>query len=145
MRLAGLGGRYSVEPEIRAEVGRRFPHIRVDWEAVDRALTVGPPHEQAATAVGVPNDRLDWLELERRLSYWAALAEPLRPQKARRLTEAAEILLQWRYSRPDFPLEPAPGWDQGLPPQSTSKGCPPPVDSRPETQSLGDHPRSAKD
>ena len=50
VRLAGLGGRYTVEPQIREAVGRRFPHIRIDGDAVERALTVGPPHEQAATA-----------------------------------------------------------------------------------------------
>lgn len=116
VRLAGLGGAYTVDPGIREEVGRRFPHIRVDWEAVDRALAVGPPHEQAAIAAGAPNDRLEWLELERRLRYWAALAQPCRPQEARRLSAAADLLGQWRFSKPDFPLDPAPGWDQGLPP-----------------------------
>ena len=116
VRLAGLGGAYTVDPGIREEVGRRFPHIRVDWEAVDRALAVGPPHEQAAIAAGAPNNRLEWLELERRLRYWAALAEPRSLQEARRLTVAADLLAQWRSCRPYFPFaEPAPGWDQGFP------------------------------
>ena len=112
-------------------MARRFPHIRVDWDAVDRALAVGPPHEQAATAAGLPNDRLAWLELERQLRYWAALAEPHRPQEARRLTAAADLLGQWRYSRPDFPAEPAPGWDQGLPPPPPPTGGPPLLNSHP--------------
>ena len=138
VRLAGLGGRYTVEPQIREAVGRRFPHIRIDWDAIERALTVGPPHEQAATAAGVPNDRLEWLELERRLRYWAALAEALRPQEARRFIAAAESLGRWRYSRPDFPREPPPGWDQGLPPQPTTKGGASLMDEHPDTQSVAD-------
>ncbi len=142
LRLAGLGGRYTVEPEMRAAVGRRFPNIRIDWDAIERALTVGPPHEQAATAAGVPNDRLEWLELERRLRYWAALAEPLRPQESRHFTAAAEVLGRWRYSRPDFPREPPPGWDHGLPTHPTAEGGTPLMDSHPGSKALEDHARS---
>lgn len=58
VRLACLGGAYSVDPLVRATVAERFPAIRVDWEAVDRALAEGPPHEKTQTAAGVPNDRL---------------------------------------------------------------------------------------
>ena len=78
--MAGAMGAWLLNsggtPEIRAEVARRFPHLRVDWDAIDRARAVAPPREQAATAAGVPNDRLEWLELERRLRYRAALAVP---------------------------------------------------------------------
>ena len=137
VRLAGLGGAYTVVPEIREEVGRRFPHLRVDWNAIDRALAVGPPREQAATAAGVPNDRLEWLELERRLRYWAALAAPRGPQEAHRLTAAADLLAHWRSSRPYFPMaEPAPGWDQGLPPPPSEAGSPPVTPQPP-----GHHPQ----
>ena len=58
VRLACLGGAYVVAPEIRDRVADHFPGIRVDWEAVDRALAEGPPHEKAQTAAGMPNDRL---------------------------------------------------------------------------------------
>jgi hypothetical protein len=118
VRLAGLGGAYHVAPEVRSQVASRFPNIRVDWEAVDMALVLGPPAEQAArVASGEPNDRQDWLELERRLRYWAAMTEPLRRWEAERLRQAAAVLREWREAKPYFPRpEPAPGWDLGLDP-----------------------------
>ena len=61
--------------------------------------------------------RLEWLGLERRLRYWAALTNPLRPREAERLLAAADILGQWREAKPYFSqAEPSPGWDQSLPP-----------------------------
>ena len=120
VRLACLGGAYCVAPEHRAQVASRFPHIHVDWAAVDRSLVLGPPAEQAARAAsGEPYERLDWLELERGLRYWAAMTEPLRRWEAVRLREAADLLRTWREGKPYFPRpEPAPGWDQGLEPPS---------------------------
>jgi hypothetical protein len=124
LRLACLGGAYVVAPEIRHRVAERFPGIHVDWEAVDRALAAGPPHEQAQTAAGVPNERLEWFHIERRLRYWAAMAEPLRTGQAQRLRNAAEVLAEWRCGKPAFPLaQPLPGWDIDVhTPPATSQG-----------------------
>lgn len=112
LRLACLGGAYRVYPEVRAAVALGFPHVRVDWEAVDRALAEGPPTERARTAAGEPNDRLRWLDMERGLRYWAAMIAPRRRWQADRLLAAAAVLDEWRGGRPDFPFqEPPPGWD----------------------------------
>ena len=72
--------------------------------------------EQAARAAsGEPNERLDWLELERGLRYWAAMTEPLRRREVERLRGAADVLRAWREGKPYFPRpEPVPGWDRGL-------------------------------
>lgn len=111
IRLACLGGAYAVSPETRTAVAERFPKVRVDWDAVEVALAEGPPHERAQ-ATKVPNDRLEWLHLERRLRYWAAMTEPLRRWEADRLRASADVLRIWRQARPYFPLpEPPPGWD----------------------------------
>jgi hypothetical protein len=113
LRLAALGGAYTVAPEIRAAVAERFPTIVVDWDTVERALAEGPPHERAQAAAGVPNERLEWLELERRLRYWAGMIEPRFDWQAGRLRAAAAVLAEWRRGKPAFPLaQPLPGWDQ---------------------------------
>lgn len=115
LHLATLGGAYTVAPEVRETVTARFPAIQVDWDAVEKTLTEGPPHERAQTAAGMPNERLEWLEIERRLRYWAVMAEPLRPEQARCLRAAAGILAEWRLGNPAFPLaQPLPGWDEAL-------------------------------
>lgn len=112
VRLACLGCAYTVDPHVRTTVAERFPAIRVDWDAVEQALTEGPPQERAQTAAGVPNERLEWLALERRLLYWAAMIEQRRDWEAKRLRGAAAVLAQWRWGKPDFPrAEPAAGWD----------------------------------
>lgn len=113
LRLVCLGGAFYVEPHIRAAVTERFPTIHIDWDAVDVALAVGPPQEQAQrAAAGTPNDRLEWLHMERRLHYWAALIESQRPREAQGLHNAATVLHQWREAKPYFRMaEPPPGWD----------------------------------
>ena len=126
LRLATLGGAYTVAPEVREAVTARFPGIRVDWDVVEQALTEGPPHERAQTAAGVPNERLEWLEIERRLRYWAEMAESLRPHQARCLRAAAGVLAEWRWGKPAFPLaQPLPVWDEapaGPPAAGTTSG-----------------------
>jgi hypothetical protein len=115
VRLANLGGAYVVHAEVRAEVAERFPDIPVDWEAVERELTEGPPSEQAATAAGVPNERLAWLDLERGLRYWAGMIEHRHREHAGALRAAAAVLAQWREGKPDFPYaQPMPGWDREM-------------------------------
>lgn len=118
VRLAGLGCRSYVWPDVPAKVAERFPQVVVDWAAVERTLAAGPLARQTdAAAAGAPNDQLEWLEIERRLRYWAALVEPLRPWEAERLRAASELLREWREGFPAFPWpEPPAGWDHGLPP-----------------------------
>jgi|GEM_PF-2558967 len=103
VRLACLGGAFSVEPGERA-------------------------------AAGVPNDRIEWLDVERRLEYWAILTEPLRPGEAQRLRAAAAVLHAWREAKPDFAFaEPPAGWDEPLAPEArsmTSAGIPDPANVR---------------
>lgn len=113
VRLACLSGAHTAGPEVRAEVAARFAGIEVDWGAIDVALALGPPAEQAARAHnGWPNDRLEWLHLQRRLHYWAALTDRLQPAEAERLRAAAAVLQQWRTTGPRLlEPEPAPGWD----------------------------------
>jgi hypothetical protein len=130
LHLATLGGAYTVAPEIRDGVTTRFPEIRVNWDAVEQALIEGPPHERAQTTAGMPNERLEWLELERRLRYWAAMAEPLRPDQARSLRSAAAVLAEWRWGKPAFPIaQPLPGWDAELagPPAGGTSAAPRPL------------------
>ena len=113
VRLACLGSARAARAEDRADVAARFPDAQVDWDAVDRTLAVGSPAAQAdRTAHGRPNDPLEWLHLQRRLHYWAALTERLRPAEAQHLRAAARVLAQWREGCPSFPdPEPRPGWD----------------------------------
>ncbi len=112
VRLASLGAR-GVAPETRADVAERFPGIRVDWDAVDLALARGSLRERSeAAARDLPNDPLEWLHLQRRLHYWAALTERAQPEDARRLRTAATVLASWRLGPPAVPqAEPDPGWD----------------------------------
>ena len=116
VRLANLGGAYVVQPQVREAVAARFPGIRVNWEAVDRALAEGPPAERAQAAAGVPNERLQWLEIERQLRYWAGMIETRNPENAKALRAAAAVLALWREGKPDFPYaQPLRGWDRDLP------------------------------
>ena len=116
LRLACFGPLHYVAPEVQAEVTARFPGVTVDWPAVEEALAAGPPTAHAQQAAGVPDDRLEWLHLERRLCYWAALTAPLRPREADRLRAAAAVLGEWRQGRPAFAMaEPPPGWDPEQP------------------------------
>ncbi len=113
VRLACLSPAHTARPEDRANVASRFPDVRVDWDAVDLTLAIGPRAAQADRAAhGWPNDRLEWLHLQRRMHYWADLTERVRPAEAQPLRAAATVLAQWREGCPSFPdPEPLPGWD----------------------------------
>ena len=104
VRLACLGGAYHVYDQTRAQVAQRFPGIVVDWEAVERALVLGPPAERAAS--GEPDHRLQWVELEHALRHWGAAAEAGEPHDAAILHAAANVLNLWRGGTPQLPTPP---------------------------------------
>lgn len=116
VQLCNLGSGYTVPSQNRDDVAERFPGIRVDWDAVERELAEGPPAERAARAAAAePSERVEWLELERRLRYWAGRAEPRFADQAERLQRAADVLGRWRRGKPAFPVaQPLPGWDDAL-------------------------------
>lgn len=89
--LANLPGFY-VSEGIKRQVAEEFPHIKVDWAAVDRALAQGPPGMKKST----PPEHLDWADVERHLRHWAAHAERANRGDATCLRSAAEVLTRWR-------------------------------------------------
>jgi hypothetical protein len=91
--LANLPGFY-VSETIKREVAEKFPHIKVDWAAVDRALAQGPP---GILKSSTPPEHLTWADIEHHLRCWAACAESAnRIGDATRLRIAAEVLTKWR-------------------------------------------------
>ena len=104
VRLACLGGAYHVYDQTRAQVAQRFPDIVVDWEAVERALVLGPPAERAAS--GEPDHRLKWVELKHALRRWGAAAEAGEPRDAAILHAAADVLNLWRGCTPQLTTPP---------------------------------------
>jgi len=91
--LANLGGAYYVHEGIQAQVAQEYPQIRVDWEAVNRALAQGPP-----VAPAVPPEHLDWGMVEHYLRDWARLARF--GSEAYCLQRAADVLTSWRAQKP---------------------------------------------
>jgi hypothetical protein len=87
--LANLPGFYVSEATKR-DVQERFPHIKVDWASVDRALAQGAP----GTKKTIPPEHLDWASVEHCLRKWASHAED--PEDVKTLLQAAEILTRWR-------------------------------------------------
>lgn len=91
--LANLPGFY-VSEGIKRQVAREFPHIKVDWASVDRALAQGPP---GINKKGTPPEHLDWADVEHHLRQWAACAEAEnRLSDAASLRRAADVLTSWR-------------------------------------------------
>jgi hypothetical protein len=64
--LATLGGAYAVPRTIRARVDTAFPHLRVDWAAIDRALAAGPSGSTPLTA-----EQWTWESAAHALRDWA--------------------------------------------------------------------------
>lgn len=73
----------------------RFPRIAVDWDAVERALTAGPPAERGQAETGTPSEPLQWLELERASRHWTARAEPHHRGHAVQPRDAERVLALW--------------------------------------------------
>jgi hypothetical protein len=109
LNLTTLRGHYA-HPDERASVAARFPHLQVDWQAVDAALAKGPP----AKAAQVPTEHLDWAAIEHQLRELAERARPALPRDAQQLLQAAEVLTWWRAGRPYF-LLPEKGGGQSPP------------------------------
>ena len=104
LTLTTLRGHYA-QPDEREHVAARFPHLQVDWQAVDAVLAKGPPVKRAQ----VPSEHLDWAAIEHQLRELAERARPQLPREASKLLQAAEVLTWWRAGRPYFLLPPKGG------------------------------------
>jgi len=93
--LANLPGFY-VHESTKLNVAERFPKIKVDWLAVDRALATGP---LGILEKDPPPEHLDWATVEHFLRKWGAEAEHGEAKlirEANTLYRAAEVLTKWR-------------------------------------------------
>ena len=79
----------------KMQVAKKFPQIKVDWVAVDRALAQGPP--SGALKQDTPSEHLDYAAVEHRLRQWAEEAEKASlGSDATTLFMAAAVLTKWR-------------------------------------------------
>ena len=92
--LANLHGGFATSPSVWAAVADRFPHVTVDWAAVDRALPVEPPASSPPTA-----EQLTWAAVAHQLLEWAMEASEGRPEERTALRRAAEVLTGWQSRR----------------------------------------------
>ena len=104
--LANLGGAYAVHRAIRARVDAAFPHLRVDWAAIDRALAAGPPGSAPLTA-----EQWTWEGAAHALRDWARCTAVLSDRGS--LESAAAVLTAWM----------ARGGPADGPPGGASTGC----------------------
>jgi hypothetical protein len=85
---------FFVDKWTRQEVAERFPGIKVNWLAVDRALAQGPP---GILAKSTPAEHLDMATTEHYLRKWADdLYNAKRLKEADYLRVAANILTGMR-------------------------------------------------
>ncbi len=54
----------------KMRVAEKFPHIKVDWAAIDRALAQGPP--SGVLKQDTPPEHLDYAAVEHYLRQWGA-------------------------------------------------------------------------
>lgn len=79
----------------RMRVAEKFPGVKVDWLAVDRALAQGPP--PGALKQDIPPEYLDYAAIEHYLRQWAKDAEEANMTgEAIKLRLAAGVLTEWR-------------------------------------------------
>jgi hypothetical protein len=91
--LAGLHDFYASDLT-KLRVAEKFPHIKVDWEAVDRALAQGPP---GILKKNILPEHLDMAAVEHHLRKWADDAEAAKlTGDATDLRIAAGVLTRWR-------------------------------------------------
>jgi len=82
---------FFVDKWTREEVTEKFPGIKIDWLAVDRALAQGPQ------AILTPPEHLDMATVEHYLRTWAENADKAnRSREAGYLRVAANILTGMR-------------------------------------------------
>lgn len=80
---------------IKMRVAEKFPHIKVDWAVVDRALAQGPP--SGVLKQDTPPEHLDYAAVEHCLRQWADEAEKAgMDNDATKLFMAANVLTEWR-------------------------------------------------
>lgn len=92
--LASLHDFYASDL-IKLRVAEIFPHIKVDWEAVDRALAQGPP--PGILKQNTPPEHLDMAAVEHYLRKWADDAEKTNMTgDTTNLRIAAGVLTRWR-------------------------------------------------
>ena len=80
-------------PGRREYIATRWPPLRIDWAAVDRALAAGPPGSPPPS----PQART-WGETATALREWARTAE--HPGDRTALELAARVLVQWMRATP---------------------------------------------
>ncbi len=91
--LANIHDFYAPE-WLKEEVAVKFPDIKVDWLAVDRAIAQGPPNFLAKST---PPEHLDMATVEHYLRKWADdLSRAKRPKEAEYLHATAYILKEVR-------------------------------------------------
>jgi hypothetical protein len=79
----------------RMRVAEKFPEVKVDWAAVDRALAQGPP--SGVLKQDTPPEHLDYAAVEHCLHQWAEEAEKADMENdATKLLMAAAVLTKWR-------------------------------------------------
>jgi len=79
----------------KMRVAEKFPEVKVDWAAVDRALAQGPP--SGVLKQDTPPEHLDYAAVEHYLRQWADEAEKAdMGNDATKLRIAAGVLTQWR-------------------------------------------------
>lgn len=85
---------FFVDRWTREEVEEKFPGIKVDWLAIDRALAQGPP---GILVKSTPAEHLDMATVEHYLRKWAdGLSEAKRSEEANLLRLTANILTGMR-------------------------------------------------
>jgi hypothetical protein len=62
---------FTVTKQMRNEVARKFPKVKVDWTQISRRLAQGPPDRMKEKT---PDEHLDMAEVEIRLRMWADCA-----------------------------------------------------------------------
>ncbi|RIV22772.1 hypothetical protein D2Q93_09345 [Alicyclobacillaceae bacterium I2511] len=88
--LAPLGTGFRIPPGLQDQVKERFPHISVDWPAIARAMTKGPPGSPPVSV-----QEWGFSEVEYALRAWAKLKTPF-AREADVLCQAADVLASWR-------------------------------------------------
>lgn len=79
----------------KLRVAEKFPEVKVDWAAVDRALAQGPP--SGVLKQDTPPEHLDYAAVEHYLRQWADEAERADlGNDATTLLMAANVLTNWR-------------------------------------------------